>query len=144
MHKLVLHSGQWYLVFLRSVRPWLSMVFQQKLQPKAGPSRCTGQWPERAGSIVILALVPRSSGVEDCEGIYYIRICSGMLLLSLSSQICTGTWGEDAALRKLSGVSATSRINWADPELEGLEAVGTEEADGSLSIDIRSKLREDI
>lgn len=44
MHKFVWHSGQWYLVFLRKIRPCVSIVFQQKLQPSAGPGRTAGQW----------------------------------------------------------------------------------------------------
>lgn len=47
MHRFVWHSGQWYLVLRRRIRPWASIVFQQKLQPSAGPSRTTGQWLER-------------------------------------------------------------------------------------------------
>lgn len=47
MHRLVWHSGQWYLVLRRKIRPWSSMVFQQKLQPRAGPVRMTGQCCER-------------------------------------------------------------------------------------------------
>lgn len=47
MHRLVWHSGQWYLVFRLSMRPWASIVFQQKLQPNAGPGRITGQCCER-------------------------------------------------------------------------------------------------
>lgn len=45
MHRLVRHSGQWYLVFRRNTRPWGSVEFQQKLQPRAGPPRSTGQCP---------------------------------------------------------------------------------------------------
>lgn len=47
MHKFVWHSGQWYFVFRRKIRPWASIVFQQKLQPNAGPGRITGQCWER-------------------------------------------------------------------------------------------------
>lgn len=47
MHRLVWHSGQWYLVFRLRMRPWASIVFQQKLQPNAGPGRITGQCCER-------------------------------------------------------------------------------------------------
>lgn len=47
MHKFVWHSGQWYLVFRRNIRPCASIVFQQKLQPNAGPGRITGQCWER-------------------------------------------------------------------------------------------------
>jgi len=50
MQRLVWHSGQWYLVLRRKIRPWLSIVFQQKLQPNAGPGRKTGQCPERCDS----------------------------------------------------------------------------------------------
>ena len=39
MQRLVWHSGQWYLVFLLRMRPLPSVVFQQKLQESAGPSR---------------------------------------------------------------------------------------------------------
>ena len=38
MQRLVWHSGQWYLVFLRRILPLPSVVFQQKLQERAGPS----------------------------------------------------------------------------------------------------------
>ena len=38
MQRLVWHSGQWYLVFLLRIRPLPSVVFQQKLQERAGPS----------------------------------------------------------------------------------------------------------
>lgn len=47
IHKFVWHSGQWYLVFRRKIRPCASIVFQQKLQPNAGPGRITGQCWER-------------------------------------------------------------------------------------------------
>lgn len=47
MHKFVWHSGQWYFVLRRRMRPCASMVFQQKLQPNAGPGRMTGQCCER-------------------------------------------------------------------------------------------------
>lgn len=47
IHRLVWHSGQWYLVLRRKIRPWSSIVFQQKLQPSAGPGRMTGQCCER-------------------------------------------------------------------------------------------------
>ena len=38
MQRLVWHSGQWYFVFLRKILPLPSVVFQQKLQERAGPS----------------------------------------------------------------------------------------------------------
>lgn len=47
MQRLVWHSGQWYLVLRRSIRPWASIVFQQKLHPNAGPGRMAGQWLDR-------------------------------------------------------------------------------------------------
>lgn len=47
IHKLVWHSGQWYFVLRRNMRPCASIVFQQKLQPSAGPGRITGQCWER-------------------------------------------------------------------------------------------------
>lgn len=47
MHRFVWHSGQWYFVFRRRIRPWASIVFQQKLQPSAGPGRSVGQWLDR-------------------------------------------------------------------------------------------------
>jgi len=45
MHRLVWHSGQWYFVFLLKILPLPSVVFQQKLQERAGPSLALGQWP---------------------------------------------------------------------------------------------------
>ena len=45
MHKFAWQSGQWYFVFLLKIRPWLSFVFQQYLQPSAAPVRSTGQCP---------------------------------------------------------------------------------------------------
>ena len=59
MQRLVWHSGQWYLVFLLRILPLPSVVFQQKLQDRAGPSLAwekslveeiskvitLGQWP---------------------------------------------------------------------------------------------------
>jgi len=54
MHRLVWHSGQWYLVLRRKIRPWPSIVFQQKLQPNAGPGRKRGQCPDRCDSKVSL------------------------------------------------------------------------------------------
>lgn len=57
IHRLVWHSGQWYLVFRRRIRPWASTVFQQKLQPSAGPCRNSGQWLERHSG-------PRPSGLR--------------------------------------------------------------------------------
>lgn len=47
IHRLVWHSGQWYLVLRRNIRPCASIVFQQKLQPSAGPGRITGQCCDR-------------------------------------------------------------------------------------------------
>lgn len=47
IQRFVWHSGQWYLVLRRKIRPWSSMVFQQKLQPSAGPARMTGQCCDR-------------------------------------------------------------------------------------------------
>lgn len=51
IHRFVWHSGQWYFVFLRKIRPCASIVFQQKLQPRAGPGRRTGQWHDRDPSM---------------------------------------------------------------------------------------------
>lgn len=50
MQRLVWHSGQWYFVLRRKIRPWPSIVFQQKLQPNAGPGRNRGQCPDRCDS----------------------------------------------------------------------------------------------
>lgn len=50
MHKLVWHSGQWYFVLRLKIRPCVSIVFQQKLQPNAGPGRMAGQWLDRVVS----------------------------------------------------------------------------------------------
>lgn len=52
MHRLSWHWGQWYFVFLRSVLPWASIVFQQWLQRSAGPGRNTGQWPTRRSPVL--------------------------------------------------------------------------------------------
>ena len=38
-------TGQWYFVFRRKIRPFASVVFQQKLHPSAGPSLAFGQCP---------------------------------------------------------------------------------------------------
>lgn len=46
MHRFMWHSGQWYLVLRLKIRPQLSTLFQQKLQPRAGPGRRAGQWPD--------------------------------------------------------------------------------------------------
>lgn len=43
----MLHSGQWYFVFRLKNLPRASIVFQQKLHPKAGPERNNGQWSDR-------------------------------------------------------------------------------------------------
>lgn len=44
MQRLVWHSGQWYFVLRRKILPCASIVFQQKLQPRAGPGLKVGQW----------------------------------------------------------------------------------------------------
>lgn len=61
MHKFVWHSGQWYFVLRRKIRPWASIVFQQKLQPSAGPGRSVGQWLDR-----VAVSNERSFLVEAC------------------------------------------------------------------------------
>lgn len=50
-----------YFVLRRRIRPCASIVFQQKLQPSAGPGRITGQCWDRA-SIDISRVMP-----------YYVR-----------------------------------------------------------------------
>lgn len=84
-----------YLVLRRKIRPCASMVFQQKLQPNAGPGRMTGQCCERASIDISrvmscmqmiktiiknvkwnLLCVQHTSGVEidRCNSSYLFRI----------------------------------------------------------------------
>lgn len=62
MHKFVWHSGQWYFVLRRKILPCASIVFQQKLQPSAGPGRRVGQWLER-----VAVSKDKSLRVDACE-----------------------------------------------------------------------------
>lgn len=72
IHKFVWHSGQWYFVFRRNMRPCASMVFQQKLQPNAGPGRITGQCFER--------LSIDNSRTKFCKNNIESRICIWVLI----------------------------------------------------------------
>lgn len=73
IHKFVWHSGQWYFVFLLNILPCASTVFQQKLQPNAGPDLTTGQWLDLGEPVYKISFVITSIINYLKENSYYLR-----------------------------------------------------------------------
>lgn len=102
MHKFVWHSGQWYFVLRRRILPCASIVFQQKLQPSAGPGRSVGQWLER-----VVVSKDKSLRVDALTG-------------EIKSSLVTWPWGRSGSMH----TSGDEIDRWSSSDLTRIDGSG--------------------